>query len=481
MNRSKITLWFSIAFLFLLVRPARPDLQVDFKFTGSSFADSGRLSPPDTDGAEGGNRFVELLNGVYAVWKDQGTLVSRTTLNNFWKDANPTGNTFDPRVVYDPSSQRFFAVSLDNDKQRNDFLVAVSKDSDPSKGWFEFKIDSNPTSKTRSADFPTLGFNRNGVFVTANMYVLGGGGNPLLDVLVLPKADLLRGSIANKTLFENQDSNKTGYNVSAAVNLNNSGQPEYLIADYNPARGQSKEVVISGAINNPKYDDSNPLMVGDKLNNAPNAVQKGGGDKVIQTGVPRYAATVVQQGNNLWAVENVDRNGRSALHWLRIDAKNNQLLEEGYIQDAKRAYYYGSIAVSAKGQIVVGFTASGPDDYAGVFAIGGKFDGSKTAFEAAPVLVMAGASTYGVKGVNPWGDYSATMLDPTDPSKFWTIQEWAGPDGGKDWRTEIVELSFTTPEPNSLIPSLFVALLATGHAIRRRQTSSRVVEHAPAA
>ncbi|HXD40094.1 MAG TPA: hypothetical protein VN649_06000, partial [Ramlibacter sp.] len=37
-----------------------------------------------------------------------------------------------------------------------------------------------------------------------------------------------------------------------------------------------------------------------------------------------------------------------------------------------------------------------------------------------------------------WGDYSATVVDPRHPLRFWTFQEW--PSAQDVWSTQITEL-----------------------------------------
>ena len=74
-------------------------------FTASTFGIDSSFPMPDTMGAAGIDHFVELINGRYSVYrKSDGVRVDTATLNNFWTSAGapPTGNAFDPRVVYDP-------------------------------------------------------------------------------------------------------------------------------------------------------------------------------------------------------------------------------------------------------------------------------------------------------------------------------------------------------------------------------------------
>jgi hypothetical protein len=57
------------------------------------------------------------------------------------------------------------------------------------------------------------------------------------------------------------------------------------------------------------------------------------------------------------------------------------------------------------------------------------------------MLLKAGQASYqsaDTTGVNRWGDYSATTVDPKDPSRFWTIQLY--PTSSVAWATQITEL-----------------------------------------
>jgi hypothetical protein len=57
------------------------------------------------------------------------------------------------------------------------------------------------------------------------------------------------------------------------------------------------------------------------------------------------------------------------------------------------------------------------------------------------LLLKAGTGSYqnpDVSGTSRWGDYSATSLDPADPTRFWTIQMI--PVSRSSWKTQITEL-----------------------------------------
>lgn len=179
-------------------------LTIGQNFTGSTIFDSGFI-PSDTMGAVGEDSFVELINGRYSVYtKSDGRRVQTSSLNQFWSDAGVTPSglfAFDPRVVYDPFSKRWFAASVDNSLNDNNFLLAVSKSSDPIVGWTGFAIDSDSTN-LRWADFPTLGFDRDGVYLAANMFPIPDrGGDFRTTIVAVPKNDLIGATpaVANVT------------------------------------------------------------------------------------------------------------------------------------------------------------------------------------------------------------------------------------------------------------------------------------------
>ena len=70
-------------------------------------------------GAVGPNHIVEMINGRFDVYnKTNGNQVFTRDLDGFWTNVVgltiPFGDrTFDPRIVYDLASGRWFATSID--------------------------------------------------------------------------------------------------------------------------------------------------------------------------------------------------------------------------------------------------------------------------------------------------------------------------------------------------------------------------------
>ena len=69
--------------------------------------------PPDCNGAVGPRHFVEFINGNFTVYNKTNSNSVRIADTKFWANAGVTlANSdllSDPRIIYDPSVQRWFA------------------------------------------------------------------------------------------------------------------------------------------------------------------------------------------------------------------------------------------------------------------------------------------------------------------------------------------------------------------------------------
>ncbi len=93
---------------------AKP-FEVGQNFTGIKNAEV-TYRVPDTMGSVGPDHVMEFINGRYAVFNKSGTrltpLDNSTTLDGFWAGLGiSNAGAFDPRIVYDKDSQRWFATA----------------------------------------------------------------------------------------------------------------------------------------------------------------------------------------------------------------------------------------------------------------------------------------------------------------------------------------------------------------------------------
>ncbi|HEV3167009.1 MAG TPA: PEP-CTERM sorting domain-containing protein [Isosphaeraceae bacterium] len=490
---------FVVVTVSLAVAPtawAQPTLVKDF--TGVSLSDLPGLNsgfgfiPPDTMGAIGATQFAEFTNGSFTVYDKTtgGPVGSPESLTAFWQNAGITGlsipggggaGTTDPHVLFDPVSQHWFAVTITDGQTPNRILVGVSNTADATGTWKGFAI-GNLSSPGTFADFPTVGIDRNGLFVSLNNF--NGGSAASEGVLVIPKAALIGGSVAGATQFTNIPISSTGFTPAPIVDYDNAATSHLLVSSFN-----STSLVFSTINNTTTSPTLSPATRTDTVAGNVNTIfaSQSGGPNNIDAGDTRFGTSVVKQDGFLWAVNTNTIAGREALVIYRFDATTGALLETKTIGDSTHDYFYGSIAVTQNGDMIISYTRSGPTEFAGSFATWGHFDGtSMTLNTGSQFTLHAGTGSYNVQfggGRNRWGDYSQTTIDPNDPNTIWTVQEWASGDSPfgagnpGNWHTQIAEFTFpqstpTIPEPSSLVLSAIGLGLVALKGIRCRRRRS---------
>ncbi len=112
----------------------------------------------------------------------------------------------DPSCLYDSQTQRWFVVvlTIDTDGRTNHLDIAVSKTSDPTGQWNIYKIgvknDGTDTGGTGAnagpylGDYPHIGADANGFYVTTNAYPWLGPGFAGAQLYALSKAQLAAGA-----------------------------------------------------------------------------------------------------------------------------------------------------------------------------------------------------------------------------------------------------------------------------------------------
>ncbi len=429
--------------------------------SGTDFATSG-FFPPDTMGAVGPNHIVEFINGQFAVYdKVTGVSLQAQTLSAFWLAAGASvGGQFDPRIIYDPTIDRWFASSIDGGSG-NSIFVATTNTNDPTGTWQSVEFVGDTIDASRFNDYETLGVDADGVYIATNNFGVG------FDVSIysIPKADLLAPTptAANLTRFEALSSATFGNSIQPAVDFDTSDGRSAVLATN--GSGVLIRADILGSTG-PGATLTTPTTIAVPAYSAAPAGRQPGGVTPLENVSPRFTGNVMEVSGSLWAAHAVldPANNSSAVRWYEIDEATNALLQTGLITDPNLDFLDPSIAVNQFGTVVIGYTATGPTQFPSAFVSVGQTVGGVTTFNA-PLLTQAGTATYEVlqNGTrNRWGDYSATVVDPVDPSRFWTFQEFVG--SQNNWSIQFTELmTGSAPVPAPAAPPAVVA--GTGDSI----------------
>ncbi len=428
---------------------------------GANFTSSGITGyvPPDSMGTVGPGHVVTLINGGYRVHDKTGNELMNSTLDEFWTlaGANYTSFTFDPRVAYDPVAERFYATAVDNSGGNNHILVAVSQSNNPLDGWQGFALDSS-SANTHWADFPQLGFDQDHVYIGATMArITGLAFTDDQSLLVIPKSDFLSATptLSSADYLENQKAALDGKMKWQPVQdfSQTNALDVHLFASDIDEISQAQVTDLGGSYGLNLRTGASVLPATE-----PEAARQPDGAANLESGDLRVRSAVTHVDGTYWGIHgirdiqvigtspNVTVDLGAGLRWFQLDEDGN-LLQEGRIRTQGMDFIYGSIAANAEGNVVIGFTGTSPDQYASAMAVVGTTEDGMTSF-GDPFILKEGVAGYELirGGRNRWGDYSATVVDPTNPDIFWTFQEWAV--GPEQWAVQATQI--IVPEPASI-------------------------------
>jgi hypothetical protein len=149
-----------------------------------------------------------------------------------------------------------------------------------------------------------------------------------------------------------------------------------------------------------------------------------------------------------------DCGGHARVLWLQLH-KSGTFADGGVIEDPTGKWFmYPTIAVNRFHDVLVGFTQTSASEYASAaYALRAGTDPPGTMRDAQ--VYKPGEGHFNLPyggGVNRWGDYSHTVVDPSDDTTLWTIQEYAraqvgaGPGSGR-WGTWWASVNPRAPQP----------------------------------
>jgi len=407
--------------------------------------------PPDPTLAVGPFHVLMGINDqIRAADKTTGATLWSVSWESFFSSAQPAGAAFtsDPKLFYDPVSQRFFATVLfiNSSGSKSWWMLAVSdSNSVPSSGvWTKWAFDPTIAAPNFFADFPGFGYDGNAVYITSNMF----SSIIRVDMAVIPKQQLLDG-VANPTFTQLTDIRQS--NGARAFTI----QPAHMFGTGNAFfasnTGRNGSTIYFYRINNPLGSPSLTKTSSSVSSYSvpPDASQSGGGT-LINTGDDRMM-NVAWRNNRLWCAHNTNSGGLAAARWYEFDTtfwpSAPSTVQSGTITGTNVHYYYPTIAVDIFNNAFIGFSRSSSSEFASAWHTS-RAAGDPLGTMATPTLDHSGSAHY---GGGRWGDYSGTVIDP-DGVTFWTMQEFAD-NTSNNWGNWVSSFAIGAPDLTAPTPN----------------------------
>ncbi len=136
---------------------------------------STQQTPPDNSMAISNSGWIVSTNndGILYYGTD-GTASFGAFWNDFFNGQGLNANIYDPKVLYDSGSDRFFMVVLHGSNADNSkLLLCFSQTNNPNDGWNIYQLPGNLLNNNCWFDYPNIGVSNNEVYLTGNLFTSG--------------------------------------------------------------------------------------------------------------------------------------------------------------------------------------------------------------------------------------------------------------------------------------------------------------------
>jgi len=380
--------------------------------------------PPDTNAAVGNNYVAEAVNFQFRVFdKTTGAVLLDEPLSSLF--GAPSGG--DPYVVFDDIVGRWYVTAFDSSD--SGLFLAVSNDGSPLDGFKTYDL----TNVGGFPDYQKIGYNHDAIVVSYNDFGSGGGN---AAILAIDKSAILSGNLIT---YNSVPAPQFRAMPPAQMHGSAPGDPMWFVStDGTDAGGTSMRVTkMTNVLSNSPTFAYTSLAV-KKYQNATTADQPGGPGTV--TVFPNTTTSQVQyrNGHLLTAMASAQaKDGfvypKGLYFQINVATGTPKLLKHGVIDPGKGvAVQMVTVDEDKKHHLGLTWIESSINEYLSMW-IGSNAN-------TARVVASPGGGFF-YQGFRI-GDYSSTVLDPSDALTFWSANEYIGSDGNSDiWRTHIA--SFT--------------------------------------
>jgi hypothetical protein len=423
------------------------------------------VTPSDSTGAIGPSRYIELVNLNFSIYDRTGAELSTGTLNTL-AGRPPTDDIFDPQVIWDPQTQRFYYAMDDVIGNFANSLLAFgwSKTATPTTAadfchfTFDYPGDLFP-------DYPKLGDSFSWGLIGVNTFDPPGFGFVSSDVMWFRKPPAGEACGAPFTGVTRNLLDQTGTGTFTPVPAQTTDAPTLFldgaIISNDPYDAGEQNFLtrfrVSNGLSGPIIENPGRAIPIPTYAQPANADQPGlpasidtldgRPTQAVMAIDPRFGSTA----QALWTQHTVLGGGGAQVRWYEVDPANAALFQSGVVTDPSLDVYNAAVspdranngASQAFGSnMVLGFNTSSSAEFIDIQMVSKIGAGA----QSAPVLVETSlGETFDHSCCpNRWGDYSSATPDPAAPQNAATGQVWLtqmytddSPPANRDtdWRT----------------------------------------------
>ncbi len=407
----------------------------------------------DVAGAAGPKHVVDFDEGGFVAHdKTTGRELQRFSAREFWRKVEPANSLDpqkdpnDPRILYDPLSERWFACAAGTTVA--DCFLAVSTSSDPTRPWKGTKLPLPPIDP-----YMKMGVDKHG------LYICSSNGErdwqKAMNCYAIPKSDVI--APGGPVLTHGQTFTGLKFALMPATDLDPNkpaDAPEVLLvnefSDGTCGKLYLYKITWSGLT--ASISDAQTIQLSKTYHTpaANNALQPAPGPKLRAGGGNRRLESAFVHKGSVFGCNGAKRtaNSRPGILWYQVRIRDGALLQEGFVDDPKCDYLHPSLAVDSQGNIGVGCTRTSETEFPSVYVMMHAATDPPNTMRA-PTLAMPGTAYYrysGLPAIN-LSHYSSTCIDPSNPDLLWTYQAYGNSTLDQQWCTAWAAFSLSSSKP----------------------------------
>ena len=447
---------------------------VGTSFIGTQESESGYV-PPDTLGGVSDTQVLVTSNGIFRVYDKAGNLgglneSSDTFFASELAKAATGSFSSDPHARYDRLTGRWFitmiSATTSATETGNRIMIAVSN-SATITGQSSFTFFSFVGDTSNFSDYDTLGVDANALYIGVNLFQ--GNNSTGSKVFVVNKADLLTGTLQETSFTTDSNGAAIPFTPQGVDNTDPAATEGFFIGVDESTPGRLVIVPVA----NP--GSATPTLPGDVNLTVPNTAQpipqpakrsttRSGtvtldsiDDRLFEAQIETNLLTGV---SSLWTAQNIqvdatgaasNTGGRNGSRWYQIGnlTTTPTLTQSGTLFDPATTnpsgFWMPTVAMNGQGDMALGSSIASavtfPQD-----AVAARFAGDPLGTLRAFTIAQSSTSPYNQSnGGQPerWGDYSQTVVDPSDDMTIWTFQEYAT--STSNWVVRAIQLKAPPP------------------------------------
>ncbi len=445
------------------------------------------VTPPDTTGAIGNTRYIELVNDKFGIYnRTSNTALSTGTLSALTDDTGIFSFLTDPQILWDQQTKRFYYVVLNASVALGiadgiDYDFGFSTTASPSTGsdtdWCKYSINYLYEAAARLPDYEKMGDTKNFIVFGANVFNVSPQSFVGADAQWVTKppagtacpdpTTFLAGVKAN---LKNADTTKSG--TLEPANQSDASSTGWIVSAPKPGGGTKNFVTVFKVTRNA---DGTAKIQGTGASVTvpsyafPPLVPQSGTTKTLDSldGRLTQAQSAIDPSHGtataIWTQHTVANSTRTKVDWYEIDPVNHVTFQTGSVSSASLFVFNGAVSsdrlvngtTKAFGNsMVLDFNTSSSSTFVAIQMVSKIGAGAQSGF----VLIKQSPGKNqdfscddldenGQPTSEPtcrWGDYAGATPDPgANPAgahgQVWGTNEWNVASTTKsnvDWRTQ---------------------------------------------